>query len=54
MMNIAVGCFVAGLTFILFGANNFLVSLEQGKTLLFVSMIISVIFYVADLAVGKR
>lgn len=55
MLRAAVLFFVLGLLAVLFGAYNFAgVSIEVGKTLLFVFLILAVISFAASLITGKN
>lgn len=55
MLRAAIAFFVLGLVAILLGANGIGgLSLDIGKTLLFVFLILAVISFIASLVVGKR
>ncbi len=55
MLRAAIAFFVLGLVAILLGANGVGgLSLDIGKTLLFVFLILAVISFVASLVVGKK
>jgi uncharacterized membrane protein YtjA (UPF0391 family) len=55
MLRAAIAFFVLGLVAILLGANNIGgLSMDIGKTLLFVFLILAVISFVASLVTGKK
>jgi uncharacterized membrane protein YtjA (UPF0391 family) len=55
MLRAAIAFFVLGLVAILLGANGIGgLSVDIGKTLLFIFLILAVISFVASLVVGKR
>jgi uncharacterized membrane protein YtjA (UPF0391 family) len=55
MLRAAIAFFVLGLVAILLGANNIGgLSVDIGKTLLFIFLILAVISFVASLVVGKK
>lgn len=55
MLRAAIAFFVLGLVAILLGANNIGgLSLDIGKTLLFVFLILAVISFVASLVMGRK
>jgi uncharacterized membrane protein YtjA (UPF0391 family) len=55
MLRAAIAFFVLGLVAILLGANGFGgLSVEIGKTLLFVFLILAIVSFVASMVVGKR
>jgi uncharacterized membrane protein YtjA (UPF0391 family) len=55
MLRASIAFFVLGLVAILLGANGVAgLSIDIGKTLLFVFLILAVISFVASLVVGKR
>lgn len=55
MLRASIAFFVLGLVAILLGANGVAgLSIDIGKTLLFVFLILSVISFVASLVVGKK
>ena len=55
MLRAAIAFFVLGLVAILLGANNVGgLSVDIGKTLLFIFLILAVISFIASLVMGKR
>ena len=55
MLRAAIAFFVLGLVAILLGANGVgVLSLDIGKTLLFVFLILAVISFIASMATGRK
>lgn len=55
MLRAAIAFFVIGLVAVLLGANNIGgLSMDIGKTLLFVFLILAVISFIASLVMGKK
>ena len=55
MLRAAIAFFVLGLVAILLGANGVGgLSIDIGKTLLFIFLVLSVISFIASMVVGKR
>lgn len=55
MLRASIAFFVLGLVAILLGANGVAgISIDIGKTLLFVFLILAVISFVASLVIGKK
>jgi hypothetical protein len=53
MFQAAIAFFILGLTTILLSANGMDVSIDIGKSLLFIFLVLSVIAFIASLAGGK-
>jgi uncharacterized membrane protein YtjA (UPF0391 family) len=55
MLRIAIGFFVLGLMAILLGANGIAgISLEIGKNLLFVFLVLAIISFIASMVTGRK
>jgi uncharacterized membrane protein YtjA (UPF0391 family) len=55
MLRIAIGFFILGLMAILLGANGIAgISLEIGKNLLFVFLVLAIISFIASMVTGRK
>ncbi len=55
MLRIAVGFFIFGILAVLLGANNIAgLSIELGKTILYVFLVLSVLSFLVSVVTGRR